>query len=106
LIGEVDVERESLRRNPESDTVGKGDIKAKERQEEREQTLQAYKAIMPSLREITVFMLFVLLILWMMFAKLHGCDIFHLSCLKEWPLISSTLTPFDIILHVATCNSR
>jgi len=99
------VEKESLRRNPGSDTVGKGDIEAKERQEEWEQTLQAYKAIMPSLREITVFMLFVLLILWMMFAKLHGCDIFHLSCLKEWPSISSTLTPFDITLHVATCNS-
>jgi len=75
------VERGSLRQSFGSDTVGKGDVEAKERQEEWEPSLQAYKAIIPSLREMTVFMLFLLFILWMMFAKLHGCDIFHLSCL-------------------------
>jgi hypothetical protein len=75
------VERGNLRWSLGSDSVGKADIEAKERQEEWEQTLQAYKAILPSLREMTVLMLFLLLILWMMFARLHGCDIFHLSCL-------------------------
>lgn len=75
------MERGSLRQSFGSDTVGQGDVEAKERQEEWEPTLQAYKAIIPSLREMTVFMLFLLFILWMMFAKLHGCDIFHLSCL-------------------------
>lgn len=75
------MERENLHWSLGSDTVGKGDVEAKKRQEEWEQRLQAYKAVIPSLREITVFMLFLLLILWMMFAKLHGCDIFHLSCL-------------------------
>jgi hypothetical protein len=79
--GEVDVERGNLRWSLGSDIVDKGDVEAKERQEEWEQTLQAYKAILPSLREITVFLLFFLLMLWMMFAKLHGCDMFHLSCL-------------------------
>lgn len=76
------MERGNLRLSLGSDTVGKGDVEAKERQEEWEQMLQAYKTIVPSLREMTVLMLFLLLMLWMMFAKLHGCDMFHLSCLK------------------------
>jgi hypothetical protein len=75
------VDRRNLRWSLGPDTVGKADVEAKERQEEWEQTLQAYKTILPSLREIIMLMLFLLLILWMMFAKLHGCDIFHLSCL-------------------------
>jgi hypothetical protein len=75
------VERGNLRWSLGSDIADKGDVEAKERQAEWEQTLQAYKAILPSLREITVFLLFFLLMLWMMFAKLHGCDMFHLSCL-------------------------